>query len=78
MFLLMTLLSFWAEDPIHVVNEANCKFGHMVALPDDYRRNRLLKTCYANIKDEPKLTDGGTLQERTVRPLKELTSIPAE
>ena len=75
MFLLMTLLSFWAEDPVYVVNQDNCGFGHMVELPDDYRRNRLLKACFANLKEKP-TPSGGYLQEKTVRPLKELMNKP--
>lgn len=45
MFLLMMVLSLWAEDPAYVVNEENCKFGHFVELPKDNRQGRLIKAC---------------------------------
>ncbi|MDR6957255.1 hypothetical protein J2W43_001231 [Pseudomonas brassicacearum] len=77
MFLLLTALLFLAEDPAYVVNEENCKFGHFIELPNDYRSSRLMKACFESIKDEPKPT-GGNLQEKTVRPLKELMDIPLD
>ena len=75
MLLLMMVLSFWAEDPAYVVNEENCKFEHFIELPNDSRISRLLKACFKNLKDEPK-PGGGRLQEKTVRPLKELMNNP--
>lgn len=77
MFLLMTLISFWAEDPAYVVNQDNCGFGHIIELPNDYRRNRLLKTCFETRNEKPTPT-GGYLQAKTVRPLKELMANPAD
>lgn len=78
LFLLLTILSFWADDSAYVVNEENCKFGHMLELPDDYRRNQLIKACYTNMEGGQKPIGGVRLQEKTVRPLRELISIPAE
>lgn len=84
MFLLMMILSFWAEDPAYIVNEENCKFGHYAELPNDYRSSRLITECIANIKEDHKPTKEdrkpviGERAERTVRPLKELMRVPAE
>lgn len=77
MFLLMMMFSFWWEDPAYIVNEKNCTFRHFIELPNDYRTSRLMKGCFANIKEDHKPTIGGRA-EKTVRPLKELRDIPVD
>lgn len=60
MFLLMMIFLFWPENPAYIVNEKNCKFGHFVELPNDYRRSRLMKECFANTKEDHKPPIGDT------------------
>ncbi|MBW8126825.1 MULTISPECIES: hypothetical protein [Pseudomonas] len=77
MILLLMALLMRAEDPVYAVNEENCKFGHFIELPNDYRSRRLMKACFEGIKDEP-MPASGNLQEKTVRPLKELMGISVD
>ncbi|MEL7553107.1 hypothetical protein AAGV37_24780 [Pseudomonas protegens] len=77
MFLLVMVLSLWAEDPAYVVNEANCTFGHYVELPKDSRQARLIKACVYRMEDKtPPILE--RVQANPVRPLTELMNAPAE
>lgn len=77
MFLLMMVLSLWAEDPAYVVNEENCKFGHFVELPKDNRQGRLIKACIYRMEGKPPPLFE-RVQANPVRPLTELMKAPAE
>ncbi|MCL9657028.1 hypothetical protein L2088_20170 [Pseudomonas protegens] len=77
MFLLMMVLSLWAEDPAYVVNEEHCKFGHFVELPKDKRQGRLIKACIYRMEGKtPPLFE--RVLANPVRPLTELMKAPAE
>lgn len=77
MFLLVMVLSLWAEDPAYVVNEKNCTFGHFIELPKDDRQARLIKACIYRMKGEtPPIFERA--QANPVRPLTELMKAPAE
>lgn len=77
MFLLMMVLSFWAEDPAYVVNEENCTFGHFIELPNDNRQRRLTKACIYRMEGKtPPIFE--RVQANPVRPLTELMNAPAE
>lgn len=77
MFLLVMVLSLWAEDPAYAVNEKNCTFGHFIELPKDDRQARLIKACIYRMRGEtPPIFERA--QANPVRPLTELMKAPAE
>lgn len=77
MFLLVMVLSLWAEDPAYVVNDENCTFGHYAELPKDNRQARLIKACIYRMEGKtPPIFE--RVQANPVRPLTELMNAPAE